>query len=99
MSATGAPGYLTQGDILSSLGSVIAVRSDTFRIRSYGEAVDPSNKVIARAWCEAVVQRVPEFVDPADRPEVAIESLKDANKRFGRRFEVTGFRWLSPEEV
>lgn len=99
-SAAGAPGYLTQGDILSSLGSVIAVRSDTFRIRSYGEAVDPANKVIARAWCEAVVQRVPDFVDPSDQPQVAIESLtKNANKLFGRRFEVTGFRWLSPEEV
>lgn len=98
-SAAGAPGYLTQGDILSSLGSVISVRSDTFRIRSYGEAVDPSNKVIARAWCEAVVQRVPDFVDPVDQPQALIGSLKETNKRFGRRFEITGFRWLSPEEV
>jgi hypothetical protein len=100
MSATGAPGYLTQGDILSAVGSVISARSDTFRVRAYGEAVDPANKVIARAWCEAVVQRVPEFVDAADAPEIAIDSLtKEVNQRFGRRFVVTGFRWLSPEEV
>lgn len=99
MSAAGAPGYLTQGDILSSLGSVISVRSDTFRIRSYGESVDPSGKVVARAWCEAVVQRIPDFVDPVDQPRAPIASLKPANKVFGRRFEVTGFRWLSPEEI
>ncbi len=99
MSAAGAPGYLTQGDILSAVGSVISARSDTFRIRSYGEAVDPSNKVTARAWCEAVVQRVPEFIDPANPPETATGSLSAANQRFGRRFIVTGFRWLSPEEI
>jgi hypothetical protein len=99
MSAVGAPGYLTQGDILSSVGSVISVRSDTFRVRGYGEAVDPADKVIARAWCEAVVQRVPEFVDAGDLPEAALDSLKEANKVFGRRFVVTGFRWLSSGEI
>lgn len=99
MSAVGAPGYLTQGDILSSIGSVISVRSDTFRIRSYGESVDPSNKVTARAWCEAVVQRIPEFVDPTDQPQTATAALNETNVRFGRRFKIIGFRWLSPEEV
>ena len=61
--------------------------------------MDPSNKVTARAWCEAVVQRVPDFVDPADSPQSAIVILTKPNARFGRRFEVTGFRWISPEEV
>jgi hypothetical protein len=51
MNAAGAPGYLTQGDILSAIGPVVAVRSDTFRIRTYGEALDPESKVIARPWC------------------------------------------------
>jgi hypothetical protein len=99
MSAAGAPGYLTQGDILTAVGSIVSARSDTFRIRAYGEAVDPANKVTARAWCEAVVQRVPEFVDSTDAPATAITALKEANQRFGRRFVVTGFRWLSPEEI
>ena len=99
LNAAGAPGYLTQGDILSAVGPVVAVRSDTFRIRSYGEALDPQSKIVARAWCEAVVQRVPEFVDPSDAPETATASLKDINKAFGRRFVVTSFRWLGKEEV
>jgi len=97
--AAGAPGYLTQGDILSAVGPVVAVRSDTFRIRSYGEALDPDNKVLARAWCEAVVQRLPEFVDPADAPETATGALAEVNQAFGRRFVVTGFRWLGKDEV
>ncbi|QJE97975.1 hypothetical protein [Luteolibacter luteus] len=98
-SATGAPGFLTQGDILSSVGSVISVRSDTFRIRAYGEALDPDKNILARAWCEAVVQRLPEFVDSTDLPSAEIEGVSDVNKRFGRRFMVTGFRWLSQDEV
>lgn len=99
MSATGAPGYLTQGDILSQVGSVVSVRSDTFRIRGYGEALDPEGKVIGRAWCEAVVQRTPEFVDPVDQASAAPADLSETNERFGRRFMVTNFRWLGQEEV
>jgi hypothetical protein len=99
MSATGAPGFLTQGDILSQVGSVVSVRSDTFRIRGYGEALDPDGKVVARAWCEAVVQRTPEFVDPADISSTPVDGLSNANERFGRRFVVTNFRWLGQDEV
>jgi hypothetical protein len=99
VNADGAPGFLTQGDILSSLGSAIAVRSDTFRIRAYGEA-RRGTQVSARAWCEAVVQRTPEFIDPTDPPDTAVGDLsKTSNEDFGRRFSVISFRWLSPEEV
>jgi Tfp pilus assembly protein PilV len=97
--AAGAPGYLTQGDILSMLGATPTVRGDTFRIRAYGEA-RRGGKVIARAWCEAVVQRTHEFVDSADEPSTPVANLtSDANKTFGRRFEIVHFHWLSPEEV
>src|SRR5690606_12898031 len=34
-----APGYLTQADLLSALGPVLSARSDTFRIRTYGDVV------------------------------------------------------------
>lgn len=103
--ATNAPGSLTQGDILTSLGSRITVRADTFRIRAYGEARDVSGKkIIAKAWCEAVVQRMPEFVDSSDAPSVkqaalAPGTMGTANETFGRRYQVVSFRWLAPDEV
>ncbi len=99
-SAEGAPSILTQGDLLMALAPVITVRGDTFRIRAYGEARTPEGEVSAKAWCEAIVQRVPEYLDPEDGPEVKPDDLqRDSNRRFGRRFNITSFRWLSPEEV
>lgn len=66
-SELGIPGTIRQADVLNSLGGVISARSDTFVIRAYGESVDPeaggSGRVLARAWCEVVVQRVPTLLD------------------------------------
>jgi hypothetical protein len=93
----GAPGAISQGDLLSVIGSFVTVRSDTFTVRTYGDARDPDGKVVARAWCEATVQRFPEYLDSADAPEALAAS--EANVRFGRRFEVISFRWLSPDEI
>ena len=99
-SGAGAPGMLTQADLLGVLGNAATVRADTFRIRAYGDARDPSGRVLARAWCEAVVQRLPEFVDATDAPETAIQDLKSlSNKSFGRRFHIASFRWLTQEEI
>ena len=64
--AWGAPNYLTQADVLQVIGPVLSARSDTFVIRAYGDAVDPKGTVTARAWCEAVVQRTPDPLDPDD---------------------------------
>ncbi len=91
----GAPGEISQGDLLSAIGSLATVRSDTFRIRAYGEALDTEGKVIARAWCEAVVQRTP--------APVAGDSLglnpRPGENGFGRKFTVASFRWLKREEI
>ena len=103
--AIGSPGHLSQGDLLTALGSQIAVRSDTFVIRAYGDARDAADKVIATAYCEAVVQRLPEYIDPTDSPEAgngwpdAASKLTPANTTFGRRFVVQSFRWLAKEEI
>ncbi|MCH7228505.1 hypothetical protein [Haloferula sp. A504] len=97
--AIGTPGYLSQAGVLTAIGSQITVRSDTFRIRAYGDARDASGKVLSRAWCEAVIQRLPEFVDATDPPEADRDSLSPVNTRFGRRFTVRSFRWLTAEEV
>jgi hypothetical protein len=96
----GITGYVTQADLLQSLGPFITPRSDTFTIRTMGEAKDDKGNVRARAWCEAVVQRGAEYLDPADDSTVAEAVLKQAsNKQFGRRFEVVSFRWLDPREI
>lgn len=99
-SAQGAPGYLAQADILGLLGNSATVRSDTFVIRSYGESRGADGEVDARAWCEAVVQRLPEFVDTVDEAETRPAELQSRmNKTFGRRFVMQSFRWLSPAEI
>ena len=96
---TGIPGYLTQADVLQSLAPVITCRSDTFTIRGYGEVKDGDGKVTARAWCEAVVQRVPDFVDPEDEAYSAIADLALVNQTFGRRFEIVSFRQIPRGEM
>lgn len=96
----GAPGALSQADILSVLGNAASARSDTFVIRAYGETAAADGSIVVRAWCEAVVQRHPEWIDPADAAVTRPEGLtRPVNRTFGRRFEVVGFRWLDPDET
>lgn len=96
----GAPGFLSQSDLLDILGNAATARSDTFTIRAYGEASDPAGRVLARAICEAVVQRVPEWLDPADPVERHPDELdREENRKFGRRIEIIAFRWLHPREL
>lgn len=103
--STGIPGWVTQADVLQVLGPSLATRSDTFRIRSYGEALSSDGKtVLAKAWCEAIVQRTPYYIDPSNPPTDRDASVTDTkltrlNKQFGRRFEIVSFRWLSPDEI
>ena len=94
--ADGAPGVLTQADILTPIAPVMTARGDTFRIRAYGEA-GPVGGPKIQAWCEAVVQRLPEYLDPSEDPWVVPQL--PVNTRFGRRYVVIGFRWLSASEI
>ncbi|MGB1128443.1 MAG: hypothetical protein ACPG4K_00235, partial [Haloferula sp.] len=84
--SAGHAGYLLQGDILQNLAPIMQVRSDYFRIRAMGEATDKDGKVIARQYCEAYVQRVPEYLDSEDQPEVMADELdSEVNRLLGRR--------------
>jgi hypothetical protein len=95
--AWGIPGYLTQADVLQVIGSTLSARSDTFRIRAYGDATDASGKVLARAFCEAIVQRLP---DPLDSDPSGLNPAKQNNRiDFGRKFQIVSFRWMKPEEI
>ena len=67
-SAFSAPGNLLQSDLLQSLGSALASRSDTFKLRCYGEAAQIDGKT-GSAWLEVIVQRVPGFIDPTNAAE------------------------------
>jgi len=58
----GLPRQLDQGDVVNLLGPIMATRSDTFSIRTYGDSRDASGNIVARAWCEAIVQRTPELI-------------------------------------
>jgi Tfp pilus assembly protein PilV len=98
--AFGIPGIVKQADILTPIGPYLTVRSDTFVIRAYGEAMASDGRtVLARAWCEAMVERAPDYVDPADNELAEPRALAPANREFGRRFKMTSFRWLNAAEV
>ncbi len=96
-----APNFLTQGDILSTIGASLTARSDTFVIRAYGEVINPlnSNDVKAQAWCEAVVQRYPEYIDESSNNPEEKAADDTLNDNFGRKFKIIDFRWLSVDEV
>jgi len=101
-SAFGVPGWVRQADILRPLAPILSARDDTFTIRAYGDSRDRANKIVARAWCEVVVERKADYVDPADSAGVAPFSAKmisATNRRFGRRYGVVSFRWLSDQEI
>ena len=96
----GAPGYLMQSDLLTPLAPVIQVRGDTFTIRAYGDARNASGDIIARAWCEAVVQRSIDYLDTIDTADTAPKELTSSvNELFGRRFDIVSFRWLAPQSI
>lgn len=95
----GATGYLRQADLLQTLGQVMTVRSDTFLIRSYGDIINPHTGGTVRAWCEAVVQRVPAYLDNGNAPGDRGSELNEINDRFGRKFKVVSFRWLREDQI
>ena len=85
---------MLQSDVLQALGAAMTVRSDTFVIRTYGDAVDRNGKQRAKVWCEAVVQRVPTPVI-SDTGNFWLP----LDEKLGRKLKLISFRWLSPDEV
>ncbi|MEC8333335.1 MAG: hypothetical protein VXZ83_04330 [Verrucomicrobiota bacterium] len=97
--SAGLPGYLKQQDILRALAPIMTSRGDTFTIRAYGEAVDPiTGNPAGKAWCEALVQRIPEYTEDTISPW-DIPPNNSNNYRFGRRIKIVQFRWLSSKDV
>lgn len=98
---------IRQADVLRALAPRLSARSDTFRIRAYGEVRDASDNIVAKATCEAVVQRLPEYVDPETDPsnnepwddDSKTPVLNTSNQTYGRRYAIRSFRWLDENEV
>lgn len=76
---------ITQDDFFAELAPILATRSDTFRIRTYGDVLDSVDhtSVQAVAYCEAIVQRTP---DPAPGS-------------LGQKFVILYFRWLGRDDI
>ena len=104
---TAAPGYLIQSDVLASLGNILTVRDDTFTVRSYGCVRNAAKAILAQAWCEAVVQRTMNYVDPSNDPQDSEynpdgskgKGLSDMNKVMGRQFRIVSFKWLDNWDI
>ncbi|MFD2303243.1 hypothetical protein [Roseibacillus ishigakijimensis] len=99
--STGIPGIIKQADILTPIGPLLTVRSDTFIVRAYGESRGPNGQVRAQAWCEAQVQREADYLvkEADERDELPDDLSNRLNQTFGRRLKVLSFRWLNPAEV
>lgn len=100
--AYGSSAYVDQADLLRNFGAQLTPRGDSFVVRAYGDALDGEGKVLARAWCEAVVQRVPDYLDAGegDEPQEKPSELEsEANKVFGRSLRIVSFRWLDQRDV
>jgi len=104
-SSEGLPGWPRQADLLRRLAPIMSVRDETFLVRSLGEVATPEGT--SRAWCEAIFQRVPEYVDPridAWKPPqgdflATGSNPYMANAVFGRRVKLVSFRWLRADEL
>ncbi|GEM_PF-1261546 len=96
-----ASSYLTQQDILTAIAPYLTTRSDTFVVRAYGDAVNPfdASEVVARAYCEAIVQRVHQK-HPREPDAPNAMTIAGANPgEYGRQFRVIAFRWMTGDEI
>lgn len=85
----GDNGEANGSEIMDILRPMLTTRSDTFRIRAYGDAMnpvdadDPNAKPESVAYCEAIVQR----------------TTDSGPGGVGKKFVITYFRWLGPDDI
>ncbi|MEO6002185.1 MAG: hypothetical protein ABIZ04_17625 [Opitutus sp.] len=78
------PATITPPEFMAAIGAMLGVRSDTFRVRAYGEATRAiDGSIEAVAYCEAVLQRI----------------SAAAPNALGRQFVMKQFRWLGPDDI
>jgi len=71
------------------------------RACAYGVHTDPvTGETTSRAWCEAIVQRIPEyFAAELNEPWARGDELLLVNAQMGRKYRITHFRWLQSDEI
>ncbi len=84
-----SPGFLTQADVMTAIGPMLAPRSDTFKIRARAESYSPQGQTIGSATLEATIQRLPEALDPT----------APINQPTERKLQLISIRWLSDDEI
>lgn len=102
--ASMASAHINQADLLESIGPFISARSDTFRVRAYGDVVhQETGSALSQAWCEALVQRIPDPVQPgtdASDPDSYLNPAPGASvNNHGRKFKILFFRWLNKDDI
>lgn len=73
----------TAAQVYTALEPMLMLRSDTFRIRAYGESLNPSGATESRFFAEAIAQR----------------TIDLSPNGLGRKFVITSFRWLGPDDI
>lgn len=95
-----APIYVRQSDIIAQLSTFMSARSDTFKIRAYGENFhELTGEPVSKVALEATVRRSVypydwNSIPPADRDA----QLQYPASPYGRRLEVISMRWLGEGE-
>ena len=83
------PAWVLPSDLMTVLAPILSVRGDTFRVRAYGRSESQfDSDGYTEAWCEAVIQRLPDVVD------IGGTGMTDQ-----RKFEMVSFRWLNESEL
>jgi len=84
-----SPGFLTQADVMTAIGPMLAPRSDTFKIRTRARSYSELGELEGTAAIEAIVQRTPEAIDSAAGNLGSTE----------RKFKLLSIRWLNESEI
>jgi len=84
-----SPGFLTQADILTAIGPMLAPRSDTFKIRTSASTYNQQGNTSGSATLEAIVQRLPTLVNKGSPSTV----------NFGREFKLVSINWINADKL
>ena len=84
-----SPGFLTQADIMTAIGPMLAPRSDTFKIRARSECFNDLDEPIGSATIEAILQRIPTATDASAPLDTAAD----------RQWKIISMRWLQEDEI